>query len=142
MSAGPGASSDHQRISIRPPGGLKQRLFDRTYRDANWGFRTDNPLKIRYTPARFPTCGGIDLLLQVQLNRQPRIFGLHRVNDRELTARLYRHLAGITKHSFRIGIQANRAQPFPMLQRPWSDCLSVYARQYRAVSIVNYLGCR
>jgi len=96
------ASSDDKRIRIRFPSSLKQCLFYLTDCNANRSIHTDYLLEIGDAPIRLLPFGGMDFFPQIELNRQIRISGLDRVNDRELAVRLCRHLAGKTKHSFRI----------------------------------------
>ena len=96
------ASSDDKRVRIRFPSSLKQCLFYLTDCNADRGIHTDHLLEIGDAPIRLLPFGGMDFFTQIELNRQIRISGLDRMNDRELAARLCRHLAGKTKHSFRI----------------------------------------
>ena len=94
------ASSDYERVGVRFPSSLKQRLFYSTDCNADRNIHTDHLLEIGYPSYRLLPLGGMDFFTQIELNRQIRISGLDRMNDRELAAGLCRHLAGINKYSF------------------------------------------
>ena len=96
------ASSDDERVRIRFPCSFKQCLFYLTDCNADRSIQTDFLLEIGDAPIRLLPFGGTDFFPQIELNRQIRLSGLDRVNDREFAVRLCRHLAGKTKHSFRI----------------------------------------
>src|ERR1700686_2837193 len=96
------ASSDDKRVPIRFPSSLKQCLFYLTDCNADRSIHTDHLLEIGDAPIRLLSFGGMDFFTQLELNGQSRFPSLDRRNDRELAVRLRRHLAGKTKHSFRI----------------------------------------
>jgi hypothetical protein len=100
MSARTRASSDDQRIGLRLAGRLKKRVLNGTGGNANRRFGTDGPLKISYTPKRFPLFNRFELDLKVQPNPESRLSGLDRVHDGKFAVRHLSQPAGKAKHPF------------------------------------------
>src|ERR1700733_8249568 len=93
-------SSHNEYISIKLPSCLKQRFLDRADRDPNRRIRPNSSLQIVNALMHLLPFPRLNLILQVQLDRQTGVGDLDGMNDAEGPIHLDHCLMGIAEHSF------------------------------------------
>lgn len=83
---------------------------------------------------------GLNRLLKIEANGQPRIGALNRVNDAQVRTRLLSGAVSEPEHAFRVLAEADCANQFPMLHRPGHNSLGVQAGFYRAICLIENPG--
>src|SRR6266850_4539999 len=118
--AGLRTSSEHQHIRSQSARLLGELVFDRAHGDPDYSARTSSALQLLDAAVRCVLFRCPEALLQIQSDPQVGHVPGNHVHEREICTDRLCSLAGIPKNSFRICIQANGADPFPMFELSWA----------------------